>query len=419
MEAYRLYFTLAILWIGHFLVDFMIGVWPLYKTMAELDLAKAGIMAGVCAFAGEGMQIIFGPLSDRGYRKTLILFGILMASGATLFAYTTNYYLLFLFLLMTCIGSGAFHPSAVGLIGSLPINRKSLLVTIFACGGSLGMASSQFIFANAFDTFAGHTLFMAIPAICLVSLAFSYKFVGMSHANPSQPRKGLDLHLFANCFRNRNISLLFVSQVCNQTVMWGTCFLLPDVLHTRGYDSWITYGGGFFCFIMGGALMLIPSGYLADKYSSKKVIIGSTILGGIFFYLFLFGQELSSPVVLTLLFFMGAFITVVHPVSVAFGNRLMPKNPGVVSALLMGLVWCVAESLGPGGGGLLTKAFEEDAPAKVLYCMGLLLVVNVFVALKLPSNIPVENLEGKTPEYAITPLISSGFDNNSPTDEQR
>ena len=388
-----LYTTLLLLWLGHFLVDFMIGIWPVYKTMASLDLATAGIMVGFCAFAGEGMQLVFGSLSDRGYRKMLILSGVFMTASSVFFAYTENYTLLFILLLVNYLGSGAFHPSAVGLIGSLPSPRKGLLVTIFATGGSLGMASSQFIFSNIYETFSGHTIFLIIPTLALLAFSIFYRFIGVQKSKDAAAGKKIDFRAYLDCFKNRSIVLLFISQVCNQTIMWGTNFLLPDVLYTRGYDSWLCYGGGHFFYIIGGVLTLIPAGYLADKYSSRSVILIATILGLGFFYLFVLNPELSPTILLSVLFMMGACLWVVNPVSVALGNRLMPDKPGVVSALLMGLVWCISESTGPAGGGLLTKLFEEDAPAKVLMCMGVLLVVNIFVVLKLPKHQPSPAME--------------------------
>ena len=61
----------------------------------------------------------------------------------------------------------------------------------------------------------------------------------------------------------------------------------------------------------------------------------------------------------------------------------------------MGLVWCVAEGLGQGGGGLLTKLFEEDAPAKALSIVGITFFFGLATAFKLPkeSKIPVQQEE--------------------------
>lgn len=61
--------SLALLFVSHLILDFFTGIWPIYKTIAQIDLAKAGLIAGLSGFIGEFLQIFFGYFSDRGYRK--------------------------------------------------------------------------------------------------------------------------------------------------------------------------------------------------------------------------------------------------------------------------------------------------------------------------------------------------------------
>ena len=105
----NLIITAFVLWLGHFFVDFMISIWAVYKTMAHIDLAIAGLISTFCAFTGEGMQLVFGSLSDKGYRKPLIALGILSTAGVSLLPYTDSFTLMWLLFLITCLGSGAFH----------------------------------------------------------------------------------------------------------------------------------------------------------------------------------------------------------------------------------------------------------------------------------------------------------------------
>lgn len=386
----KLYLTIFSLWIGHLLVDFTIGMFAVYKTMVHLDLAVAGFIAAACAFAGEGMQALFGSLSDRGYRKHLISLGIMLSATSTLLAYTENYVVLFVLFLLTCIGSGAFHPCAVSVMNDLSQNRKGLLITIFQSGGGIGLAVSQMIFAYTFFMLEGNTVVLAIPSLFLAGALFFSDLFPSNQAHAVAPRKRR-MRDFLTFFRNRNLSLLYVSQVCNQALVWSTMFLLPDVLLSRGYDSWICFGGGHLFFIFGASFMMIPGGYLADKYSPKQVIVAAIVLSTLAFYTFLWVPFLSNPALLSLLFVMGTCIGVVNPVSIAFGNRLMPNNSGMVSAFLMGLVWCISEGIGQWGGGLLTKLFVDDAPAKALGCLGVLFFVGLAVCLKLPKEIPAES----------------------------
>lgn len=378
--------TAFLLWAGHFCVDLMIGIWPVYKTMMHLDLAKAGLISTGCALAGEGLQVFFGSLSDKGYRKLLIISGVLTTAASTLLAYTEDYFLLFILFFFTCMGSGAFHPCAASWMGELSPNRKGLLITIFASGGYLGMALSQIIFSNTFYFFEGHTFILAIP---LIGLAI---FFGLSRRLASAPKtaessqKKMDIRIFKDFFRRKDLTLLYISQVCNQSVLWALIFLLPDILSYREYDSWISLGGGHLFFVIGGFLMLIPAGHLADKYSCRTVILWATVIGIFLFYTFLMTPLMPTPLLFIVLFCLGAALGVVNPVAIALGTRLVPENPGMISAFLMGLVWCVSEGIGQGGGGLLTKLFEDDAPAKALGVLGAAFIVGLAATLKLPRE---------------------------------
>lgn len=384
----RITLTAIFIWMSHFAVDTMIGFWAVYKTMAELDLAMAGLIAGSCAFIGEGLQIYFGSLSDRGFRKLLIIGGVTVTACSSLMAYTHNYALLFLLFMFTCIGSGAFHPAAAGLMGDLSPKRRSLLITFFASGGAFGLAFSQLVFSNAFYWFEGHTIVLTLP---ILLLATTMVIIGLKDPRITSPEKRESKFTFStmgNLFKQRDLLHIYISQVFNATLFWGFIFLLPDILASREYSSWVSLGGGHLFLIIGGAFMMVPAGYLADRFSSKSVIIGATTISLVLLYTFLFLPTLDDFYVLPLLFGLGASLGIVNPVNVALGNKIAPENPGLISAFLMGMVWCVAEGIGQCGGGLLTKLFESDAPAHALGILGVTLFAGLAVAMRFPADAP-------------------------------
>lgn len=380
-------FFVAVAWLGHFMVDLMIGIWPLYKTIAKLDLAIAGLIGGFCALAGEGMQVFFGSLSDKGYRKSLILAGILGATASAWFVYTDNYLALFFLYLITCIGSGAFHPSAVavlGDVGSLLGSRQGLLIGLFTSGGALGMSLSQILYGKAHAWFNGQVHWLSAPAILLVIIACLVRFkLGSA---PAPATKHLGWKTILHLFKQKEFRLLYICQVCVATLLWGTMFLLPDLLLSREYESWLSLGWGHMIYMLSGALMMIPAGFLADRYSSRMVLLVASVISALCFYLFLSQPYLENGMVLLLLFGTGAALGVMNPVAVALGTRLAPNHKGAVGALLMGLVWCVSEGIGQGVGGFLATIFEEDAPAKSLSIMGSLFLVAMASVYLLPKK---------------------------------
>jgi len=384
------------MWLAHFCVDFMIGIWPVYKTIAHLDLAKTGLIAGLCAFIGEGLQILFGALSDKGYRRRLIMLGMFATTGCAFLAYAESYWVLGLMLLMTCLGSGAFHPAAVGLVGSLSAKHKGLLITLFASGGTLGLALSQLVYSQCYTSLSGHTVFLALPTLLLIGGILAYK-LAIPSQGPVQYGGKIELKQFFALFRVKNIPTLYFSQVCSQTVIWGTIFLLPDILVTRGHADWVCFGGGHLCFILGGAMMMVPSGLLADRYSCKNVIFTATLIGFSLLYFMLMSPLLSGGMTMVVLFLMGSTMLIVNPVVITFGNRLVPTHPGMVSGCLMGMALCLAEGLGMGGGGLLTKLFDEDAPAKALSILGLFYIASLLLIACLPHSAEID-AEAETEE---------------------
>jgi len=70
------------------------------------------------------------------------------------------------------------------------------------------------------------------------------------------------------------------------------------------------------------------------------------------------------------------------PVSVVYGQELMPESRGLVSGLLLGLAWGVGSLLVTGVGALADRIGLEPA----LGFVGLALIPAAFLALSLPRR---------------------------------
>lgn len=380
---------------AHFLVDTMLGIWPIYKTMIQLDMAKAGFVVAAGAFIGEGSQLFFGTWSDKGYRKFLIIMGLILTTASAFLSYSSNYLVLFGLYLMTCIGSGCFHPCTASLMSGLIPSRRSLLMTIFAAGGSLGLATSQLTFTHAYLAFDKQTYLLTFPAIGLALLLICYYFPPVvSQAQQTTSGRGR-LKDFGEFFQNPTLRLLYFSQVANQSILWGTIFILPDILKEQGHVDWICLGGGHFCFISGAACMMIPGGYLADLYSARQIMLYGGCISFLAFYVILFFGAISMLVLIPALFVLGSTLALMNPIAVSLGNQLEPMRSGAISAFLMGLVWCVSEAVGPGGVGMMSSLFSDSdyASIKALALLGCLFLIQIYTTSCLPKEHPQANLE--------------------------
>lgn len=374
---------LLLIGVAHFLIDSMLGIWPVYKSMVQLDLAVAGLIVSAGALIGEGSQLLFGGYSDKGYRKMLIIIGLVLAMSNAFLPYISNYWGLFCLYLMTCIGSGSFHPCAASLVSGLIPERRNLLMTIFATGGSLGMATSQLTFGQAHAFLNGNTALLIVPALFLALFLILYPVPQQQEGGGHQ----FSFSHFRDFFRNPTLRSLYISQVANQSILWGTIFILPDALKALEYPDWVCFGGGHFCFIFGASCMLIPGGYLADLFSARKVLLFGGIISSIAFYSFLFWGGISFTLLFTTLFILGASLALMNPIAVSLGNKLEPARSGAVSAFLMGLVWCVSEAVGPGVLGLLSTLFEDYAAVKSLAVLGSLFLIQIYFTLRIPGAV--------------------------------
>jgi len=379
---------LLLMAMAHFLIDVMLGIWPLYKTMVSLDIGLAGLIVGLGGFIGEGSQLLFGSFSDKGYRKLLIVLGLFISLAASFFTYTLNYTALFGLYLLTCLGSGCFHPSAASLVSSISSSRRGLFMTILAAGGSFGMASSQIIFAKTHSWFDGQTYLLAIPGIALGLLIAIYPYPRSVNQNAQAiGSHQVQLKDFIDFFRNRTLRVLYISQIANQSLLWGMIFIMPDMLKTLGHEEWICHGGGHFCLIMGATCMMIPGGYLADLYSVRQIMLIGGVISCVLYYFVLYSPWLHIGLSLSSLFLLGATLALMNPLALSLATRLEPYRTGAVSAFLMGLVWCISEPIGPGGVGLLSTMFEENGPIKAMAILGGFFLIQIYATWCLPKGV--------------------------------
>jgi MFS transporter, FSR family, fosmidomycin resistance protein len=378
--------SLFLLWSSHLLLDFFTGIWPIYKTIAGIDLAKAGLIAGLSGFFGEILQLFFGYFSDRGFRKKIIVLGLILASCVLWITFTSNLLVSFFILLLLMLGSGSYHPAAVGFAGLLSSERKGRNILFFASGGAMGLAISQLAFTKALDLCGGHALVVLIPVFLLITVIAFYPMQEQGDNRRLSFKEFTQPLLRAK----RPLLLLYITQVFNFTLMTAFMFLLPDLMRSKGCHTWLCMGGGHLCFVLGGAMAMVPAGYLCDKYGHKPVLLMTIFSALLLLYSFLIQPEHSLEKTVLFLSALGGFMGTVNPIIVSWGNKLVPESPSTVSGLLMGCAWCLA-NLGATWAGLLAKAVTFEPMTTTLCLLGLLLVMGFFLILFFPRVEPVRD----------------------------
>ncbi len=374
--------SLWLLWLSHLILDMFTGIWPIYKTMCGLSLFHAGLIIGISGFAGELSQVFFGYIADKGKRTYIVTLGLILASCMVWITHVEGIYIYFILLLLLMIGSGAYHPAAAGMAALLSEKRKSACILFYASGGAVGLGISQLIFINVFKNCAGSILLLSLPVIGVIFLFLRHKFPERC----TQQRNFSTRAVFRTFWEHkRSLGLLYTAQVLVQTVWLATVFFLPDLMREKQCAPWLQQGGGHLCFILGSAAMMIPAGHLCDRLGEKKVLLGALVGGLSFFYLLLSQASLHPVFGGILLTLLGAFLGVINPTILSWGNRIAPENPSSVSALLMGCAWCVG-NLGPLWGGWISSSLGPNSITITLALMGTLLILILPTLLALSSQ---------------------------------
>ena len=385
--------------IAHIMVDFMgLSVWPVYKTLAGLDVAKAGWIATVIAMSGTALQPLFGSIADRFGTRRVILLGTLLTSFSlllgpladyqatlnrllpSLFGLNGFYLVVFVILAAGRLGQDMFHPAGAGFAGSFSARHGSTFLAVFIAVGSIGFGLSQIGFRTAYNNFNHHTEILFLPVLILWAFVWVW-------CRPAEASHGRKLSVIASLAALRPVAgqifALFLILAISSGVMSGLFFLMPEFAHEKGYPAWIGQGGAFGLIIFGATMFMVPMGHLADRVGRRRMLTAMTILSAVSYHAIV---RLTLPVsaFIALCIIGGAFLGTVNPLGVAFGQWIAPReNVSIVSAILMGWAWCLGGTVISMAGELYTRLGHNAS--KALMLLGSANVLMVILSFLLPK----------------------------------
>lgn len=373
-SKYRSTTVLLALWLGHFAVDSFTGIWPIYKTLANLDLVKAGMIATVGGFIGNSLQIIFGIMGDRGWNRFLLCFGAIAAGTVVLLPYVdhSNYLVMGVLVMFTFLGSSAYHPSATGTASALSSRSTGKLTAIFLSGGFIGYAFSQLLFTKVYTLTNGNTAIMLVVSV--VAAVILMVLVPNSEQQLTKQSKFLE----ASRGRRRPLTYLYVVMVCTAGVNMALVFLLPDFLQAKGAPSWMVFGVGHLLLVLGGCIGLLPAGYLSDKYGPRQIMMGGLVALAFLMPAVVWFESSNWFLFGFFLLLLGISTSTCNVVGVAYGSKLMPRHTRTVSGLLMGTAWCVAGVSTAIGGWLADPRYGGSPQEAILWLIIAVIVAFVF-----------------------------------------
>ncbi|HEX7255034.1 MAG TPA: MFS transporter [Gaiellaceae bacterium] len=269
--------AIAALSAGHLATDFANGVLPalLPFLVARFDLSytKAGALVFASAAASSLVQPLFGHWSDRRGAAWLLPAGVLLAGcGMALAAVSGSYRLCVVFVVVSGLGTAAYHPEGTKFASYVSGQRKASGMSLFSIGGNLGVALGAVSTAPVMlllGRWGG--LLLALPAVAVTvlllrSLPYLRGFAPprrTSRTGVGQDRPGA----FA----------LLLGVVTARTVGWfGLLTFVPLWAVELGRSE--SYGSNLLALMLfaGGAGTLVV-GPLADRIGRRPVLLASVV----------------------------------------------------------------------------------------------------------------------------------------------
>jgi FSR family fosmidomycin resistance protein-like MFS transporter len=347
---------------------------PMFIPMLGLSLTAAGTIAAATQIAGSIAQLVFGPLADRWRPRMLAVIGPLVAVGVTSLAgLATSPMMLGTILVIGCLGSAAFHPTAAAMVNRIGGARRGTAMSLHVTGGAVGNAVGPMLFAPYVQAFGiTRTPWLALPALAALSwILRRVPDVRLSHGHAPSGFGALRPYTVP-------LALLWAAVVVRTVVSIGYSTFLPVLMTRRGL-SISEAGFAVGAYLVSGSFGGMAGGPFADRFGPRRVIAWSLALS-----MPLLMSALVVPGVpgLALLTAGGFFLGSTLPVNIAYAHAIAPVATGTVSSLMLGVAW------GVGGLAVPLVGMVGDAVGlqAALLMLGVLPALAALLTLRLPER---------------------------------
>lgn len=322
-------------------------VLPLLRDRFGLSYSQVGLAAALLTISSSLIQPIFGWMSDRWGTQWFLPAGILwtgMLMGSV--GLVPAYWILLLVLVLTGVGTAAFHPVAAMAAAHAAGNQRGLGMSFFSVGGNLGFALGPILTTGILLLGFGleGTTLLIFPGLAAAGLVHVYRreievpFVG---AKERQRRERTPIPW-------PKLSALSALITLRSWGYSGLIIFLPLFLREEGIELSVA-GRALFVFLFFGALGGMLGGHLSDRVGRQLVIAVSLLT---FPLLMAAALATSGPPRWILLAVAGMALLASFSVTVVFAQELLPQHLGLASGLTLGLAFG-AGGLGVGMSGLM------------------------------------------------------------------
>lgn len=366
--------TVALLSSAHFVLDsyssFLFPLLPLMAERLRLTPAQVGILTPTLMISSSLMQPVYGMISDRYLKRSMAVFGPLIAAVfLSCLGMATSLPMLLALVILGGIGVGSFHPQGAALVsraatGDGPNRHQGLVMSIFSSAGTVGYALGPMIIVAFIHRF-GLTSTWGAMAWGIVAWAVMLKYCPALERRAAQA----DAPPLRAALRASwgPLTLLYFAVVLRSAVSVSVQTYTPFALRGTGLSD-LEISSVLTGFLFFGGVGGFFGGALADKLGARRVSLVAMLF--------------ATPLLITafathgalsygLLLLGGTALNLPIPISVVMAQRLVPGGASTVSALMMGFAWGAGALLTPVTGFLSQRfGFAQALTAMALLPLG-------------------------------------------------
>ena len=343
---------MALLSSGHFATDFSNGalpaLLPFLKDKFSLSYTAVGAVILASQASSSLIQPLFGLWSDRRGAMWLLPAGVAVAGvGIALAADAPSYWLVLLLVLVSGLGSAAYHPEGSKFAGFVSGRKRASGMSWFSIGGNLGFGVGPIATTAVVVAFGLHGgLILAVPGLA-VALAL---LVGASYLRGFVPAPGTTRAAVGH--DDTAAMKLLLGVIALRSVAWfGLITFVPLWEVSLGHSK--SHGNHLLALMLfAGGVGTLALGPLADRLGPRTILLASVLATGPLALVFILVGGVPGTIALALV---GACVVGTFGVTMVMGQEYMPRHLGTASGLVIGL------SVGLGGVAAVALGGLADA----------------------------------------------------------
>ncbi|MFN0109435.1 MAG: MFS transporter [Blastocatellia bacterium] len=350
--------TIALLSTAHAVLDsyssFLFQLLPIMTVRLGLKPAQAGLMTPLLMISSSLMQPVYGMISDRYLKRSMAVFGPLVAAVfLSLMGTATSLPMLMAFVVIGGIGVGSFHPQGAAMVSRAASTdgtgkHQGLVMSVFSSSGTVGYAMGPVLVAAAVSLYGLEGSWWTMSwGVAMFALMFYYcpPLERIERAAEAPSLKQSLRAVWAP------LTMLYFAVVLRSAVSVSVQTFLPFALQSNGMTdnerSWILAG-----FLLFGGIGGFFGGALSDRFGPRRVSMLAMLIATPLLVAAFSVTGLPSYI---LLMMGGTMLNLPIPISVVMAQRLVPGGASTVSALVMGFAWGAGALMAPLTGMLSSR----------------------------------------------------------------